>query len=83
MDEKTWGTTDLYTAAALLTCGHKLLATEEKGEHGRATKTIFKFEDAEVATDLMDYTNGDLELNARGLFDNWRYLKNLVHNTSM
>ena len=84
-ERTTWRTSDIAHAAVLLTSGFKLQKTETKREryrgHGTKHKTEFVFnrinQETNVSADdlILQYSNGDLMLDAKSVLDNLRNLK--------
>lgn len=81
-DAPKFKTTDINTAAALVTTGHTLL------DHSRISKKVnnrtqyqteFVFLSEGTKEALTRFTNGDLRVDARTLLDNLKHLKSLAY----
>lgn len=70
-------TSDIAHAAVLMTCGRKLMRTQPKfDKKGRGFKKVeFVFRREGVDDIILNYTNSDLNIDAKTLLDNYRSLK--------
>ena len=76
-DKVYYKTTDIAHAAALLTCGHKLAGVSKVAASRKrgSKKTEFIFMREGVDEALLKYSNGDLQVDAKALLENFRNLK--------
>ena len=76
-ESNTWETTDLGIAASLMSVGYTLLDVDM----GNTKRAKFIFEDDGTAENsAARYWGSDLEVNARTMVDNQKYLKHRIYN---
>lgn len=74
-------TTDIQAAGALISAGHKLIeVVEQTSRHSGRSNSVFVFANDGIKESLTKYTNDELLVSAKTLYDNFRNLKNWVHN---
>lgn len=79
---KQYITTDIALAATLMTIGRKLISTGVRRERvgGRSfKKTEFIFEGADIEKVKVNFTNKELQVDARTVLDNLRTLKGISY----
>ena len=71
-------TRDIYTAAVIKQSGIPIIKIENNGRG----QGIFIFRaDARITSIISQYINGELRVDPRGLFENWKALKSMAFSS--